>query len=297
MGLWRATVGVVFAAIAVSCTSDAAPPPEPTTSTSQTSTSTTSTTLPVVTPPPGYQLVWRDEFAGGELDRSKWNVEHSTFGDGGNTLHCYVPDAVEVGGGVLVLTGERRQMTCPNGSTRAFTSGMVTGEGLATFRYGWFEVRARVPEGRGLWPAIWMSPNDDVYGPWPASGEIDLMEVRGDRPRTARVNIHFLDVFDKRVQNPHDTTASPGSGFSEQFHTFGLRWEPHRMVFMIDGLEVHSIENWASSVGPGDAPFDQEFFFRLNLAIGGDYPGSPDDGTPWPARFEIDWVRVFQSQG
>jgi beta-glucanase (GH16 family) len=254
----------------------------------------TSTTLPEVTPPPGYELVWRDEFAGTELDRSKWNIEHSTFGDGGNTLHCYVPEAVAVDDGQLVLTGERQQMICPNGSSRAYTSGMVSGEGRAAWRYGWFEVRARVPEGRGLWPAIWMSPRDNVYGRWPASGEIDLMELRGDRPRTARVNVHYLDTLDRRAQSPHDVNASPGDGFAEAFHTFGLRWEPNLMVFTVDGLEIHTVRNWSSSVGSADAPFDQEFFFRLNLAIGGNYPGSPDETTSWPARFEIDWVRVFQ---
>ncbi|NNE96273.1 MAG: glycoside hydrolase family 16 protein [Acidimicrobiales bacterium] len=251
-------------------------------------------TLPEVTAPPGFTLVWRDEFTGDELDDTKWNIEHSTFGDGGNTLHCYVPEAVSVEGGVLVLTGTDRQETCPNGSTRAFTSGMVHSRGLAAFRTGWFEMRARVPEGRGLWPAIWMSPDNGVYGPWPASGEIDLMELRGDRTHTARVNMHYLDSTGRRAQSPHDVRAAAGSGFSDRFHTFALRWERGRMVFMVDGLEVHRVENWSSSVGLDDAPFDREFFFRLNLAIGGNYPGSPDDSTPWPARFEIDYVRVFE---
>jgi beta-glucanase (GH16 family) len=142
-----------------------------------------------------------------------------------------------------------------------------------------------------------MSPNDEVYGSWPASGEIDLMEVRGDQPRSVRVNAHYLDSAGQWAQRPQDVRAAPGSSFSEEFHTFGLGWEQNRMVFTVDGLEVHSAQNWSTSVGPGDAPFDQEFFFRLNLAIGGNYPGPPDETTPWPARFEIDWVRVFQPVG
>lgn len=301
--MWRVTGAAVAAVLAAGCTSEASPALEPTTTTfdaapsTEAPNATTSTTLPAVTPPPGHELVWRDEFVGSDLDRSKWNIEHSTFGDGGNTLHCYVPEAITVEDGLLVLTGQPEKMTCPNGSVREFTSGMVHSEGLATFRYGWFEVRARVPNGKGLWPAIWMSPNDVVYGPWPASGEVDLMEVRGDRPRTARVNVHFLDTGGRRTQRPHDVTASPGTGFTEEFRTFGLRWEPNRMVFMVDGIDVHTVENWSSSVGVGDAPFDQDFFLRLNLAIGGDYSGSPDGTTPWPARFEIDWVRVFQPLG
>ncbi len=299
MGYGRTTVMVSLAVLVSACTSDGAPETTGTTSTTAAPTSTTEApiVLPDVTPPPGYELVWRDEFLEPELNLSQWRVEHSTFGDGGNTLHCYIPENVQVSDGLLVLRGEEAETTCPNGSVRQFSSGMVSSPDLASFTTGWFEVRARVPEGQGLWPAIWMSPNDSVYGRWPASGEIDLMEVRGQTPNVVRVNAHYLDGSARRAQNPRDIVAAPGSGFADSFHTFGLRWEPGRMVFMIDGLEQHVIEDWTSSVGPGDAPFDQPFFFRLNLAIGGNYPGAPDNSTPWPAEFEIDWVRVFQPIG
>ncbi len=326
MGLWRRAGAVVLGIVVIGCTNgasssevlpaqsdDAGAPEAPTTSAATTvpATTTTATTaepttteptttteppivLPEVEAPPGYELVWRDEFLEPTIDPRNWRIENSTFGDGNNSLHCYTPANTDVRDGLLVLTGRAETTTCPNGDTRQYSSGMVTSEDLARFTQGWFEVRARVPEGRGLWPAIWMSPNDDVYGRWPNSGEIDLMEVRGDEPDVARVNIHYLGPDNIRDQNPRDVRAVPGQGFADEFHTFGLLWEPGRMVFFIDGLQHHAIEGWPSSVGGGDAPFDQPFFFRLNLAIGGDYSGSPDATTPWPADFEIDWVRVFQ---
>lgn len=268
--------------------------------TSSTSPSTqVSTTLPVVDPPDGYELVWRDEFLDADLDRAKWNVENSTFGDGNDELQCYTPENVSVDqqAGVLVLTGRPERVTCPNGDTRTVSSGKVSTEGLAAWRYGWIEVRARVPEGQGLWPAIWLSPADLTYGRWPASGEIDLMEVRGQQPDTARVNLHYLGPDGTRAQSPADVEAAPGRGFADFFHVFAVRWEPGRITWFVDGVEVHEVSRWSSPVGPAPAPFDQPFFLRLNLAIGGTFPGDPDDTTPWPADYLIDWVRVYQPIG
>ncbi len=298
MGFGRTSIVITFAVLVSACVSDDSSPIVTTSNiTAPTTTTEPPIVLPQVTPPPGHELVWRDEFLEPELNLANWQPEHSTFGDGGNTLHCYLPENVSITDGLLVLSGNEAETTCPNGSVRQYSSGMVSSPDLATFTYGWFEVRARVPEGQGLWPAIWLSPDGSTYGAWPASGEIDLMEVRGQAPNNVRVNAHYLDQAGRRAQDPDDVSAAPGSGFADAFHTFGVRWEPGRMVFMVDGLEQHVIEGWSSSAGPNDAPFDQPFFFRLNLAIGGDYPGSPDDTTPWPAQFEIDWVRVFQSTG
>lgn len=252
------------------------------------------TTLPTVVPPPGHELVWSDEFTGPAIDRTLWNVEHSTFGDGNEELQCYTSQNVAIEDGMLVLTGRREAVTCPNGDTRSVSSGKVSTEGLAHWRYGWFEVRARVPEGQGLWPAIWLSPEESVYGRWPASGEIDVMEVRGQQSDTARVNLHYLGSDGRRAQWPHDVETAPGRGFADTFHVFGVRWEPERITWFVDGVEVHDVSGWSSSVGPPPAPFDQRFFLRLNLAIGGTFPGDPDDTTPWPAEYLIDWVRVYQ---
>lgn len=257
------------------------------------------TTLPALVPPVGYELVWREEFVARELDRSKWKVENSTFGDGNDELQCYAPDnvSIDASSGVLVLAGRNESVTCPNGDTRSVSSGKVTTEGLADWRYGWFEVRAMVPAGRGLWPAIWLSPSDGVYGSWPASGEIDLMEVRGQEPDIARVNLHYLGPDLGRAQSPRDVLAAPGRGFADTFHTFAVRWEPDRITWFVDGLQVHEVTAWPSPVGPAPAPFDQPFFLRLNLAIGGTFPGDPDGTTPWPAEYLIDWVRVYQRTG
>lgn len=278
---------------------DSAPVPTATVTSAQGQTTPSATTLPVVVPPSGYELVWRDEFVGQRLDAATWNVENSTFGDGNDELQCYTPDNVSVDAetGVLVLSARAESVTCPNGDVRSFSSGKVTTEDLATWTYGWFEVRARVPEGQGLWPAIWLSPNDSVYGDWPASGEIDLLEVRGQRPDTARVNLHYLGPDLRRAQSPLDVDATPGRGFADTFHTFAVQWEPDRITWYVDGLRVHEVTAWPSPVGPAPAPFDQDFFIRLNLAVGGTFPGDPDGSTPWPAEYVIDWVRVYQRTG
>ncbi len=256
-------------------------------------TSLPTTTLPPVEPPEGYQLVFREEFNGATLDTRVWNVDNSTFGEGNNELHCYSPENVELGEGSLLLTGTDQQTTCPGDKQREYGSGMITTRDTAAFRYAWFEVRARVPEGQGLWPAIWLSPNEDAYGSWPRSGEIDLMELRGQNPDIARVNYHYADALGDRAQSPVDVVAV-GPAFNEAFHTFGLRWTETDLTWFVDGSEVHSVSGWTSNVGPSPAPFDQRFFLRLNLAIGGNFPGSPDGSTPWPATMEVDYVRVFQ---
>ena len=265
----------------------------PTTTTAATPT-TTPTTLPPVDPPEGYELVWRDEFNEAGLNTSLWTVEHSTFGEGNNELHCYTPGNVSVANDVLVITGTDNRTTCPENKVRDYASGMVHTRDTVAFRYAWFEVRAKVPAGQGLWPAIWLSPNDDAYGLWPRSGEIDLMELRGQNPTVARVNFHYAGSDGGREQSPLDVKAD-GEGFHEAFHTFALRWTETEITWFIDDIEVHSVDSWNSEVGTFPAPFDQRFFLRLNLAVGGNFPGSPDNSTPWPAVMEVDYVRVFQS--
>ncbi len=255
---------------------------------------TIPTTLPPVEAPEGYELVWRDEFNEAGLNTSLWTIEHSTFGEGNNELHCYTPGNVSVANDVLAITATDNQTTCPGNKVRDYGSGMVHTRDTVAFRYAWFEVRAKVPAGQGLWPAIWLSPNDDAYGLWPRSGEIDLMELRGQNPAVARVNFHYAGSDGSREQSPLDVRAN-GEGFHETFHTFALRWTDERITWFIDDVEVHSVDDWTSEVGPFPAPFDQRFFLRLNLAVGGNFPGSPDNSTSWPAVMEVDYVRVFQS--
>ena len=262
--------------------------PAPTTTLAPTTTTT-------VTAPEGFGLVWHDEFdTDGTPDLSNWTLEHSTFGDGNNELQCYTPAQALVRDGSLTLTGIDQETVCPNGSRRQFTSAMVTSERLRNFTYGWFEIRAKVPAGQGLWPALWLSPEGDPYGPWPRSGEIDIIEIRGSNPRAARVNFHYLGLDDTRKQLPFEVLTQPGRSFADEFHTFGLIWEPNQLTWIVDGIIVHEVNNWQSSVGPSPAPFNGPFFIRMNLAIGGTFVGDPDQSTPWPATMEVDYVRVFQ---
>lgn len=264
---------VVLAVLAAACASDppapvpeaAAPTPEPLT------------------------LVWSDEFDGPELDLSKWWTEHSTYGTGGGSIHCYVPDNVTLQNGMVLLTARAESVTCPDGTPRSYTSGMIRTEGLASFTYGRIEVRLRAPEGQGLWSAAWMGPETRAYGAWPASGEIDLIEILGDQVNLGVSSLHWAD----EAGQPDKATAEVD--LSDGFHTYAVTWTPDEIVWDVDGEIHHRVDSWRVPDGAQfPAPFDQPFAIRLNLAVGGNWPGDPTADTPLPSSLEIDWVRVYE---
>ncbi len=270
----------------------------PTTVTAPTSPpTTTATTAPPTTAPPpvapqgAWQLVWADEFD--YFDSSKWTKEHSTYGDGNNELQCYTPDNVVVENGLLRLIARQESVTCPNGSTREYSSGMLRSKGLAEWTYGRFEVRARFPEGQGFWPAAWMSPTDSAYGSWPRSGELDIVESLGHRPDRIIGSLHWMDNGRHIVKN-REYFLPAGQTFTDSFHTFAVEWEPGQITWFVDDVAYHQVSNWETDLGAMPAPFDQDFYMKLNLAVGGRAPGSPDATTSFPSSYDIDWVRAYQ---
>ena len=178
-----------------------------------------------------------------------------------------------------------------------YTSGKVKSQGKKDFTYGKVTVSAKVPQGQGLWPAIWMMPTDEQhYGQWPKCGEIDIMEVLGNDTKTAYGTVHYGEPH---AQQQKDYKLVVGS-FAEKFHEYSVEWEPGEMRWYIDGNEYLKVNDWFTAVDgedekPYPAPFDQQFFVQLNLAVGGDWPGNPDSTTNFDkAQFEIDYVRVYQ---
>ncbi len=258
------------------------PTPTPTATTEAT---TTTTALPASAQ---YRLVWSDEFD--SFNINNWVVEHSTYGDGNNELQCYSPDNVTVSNGMLHLTAKAETTHCPR-STRDYSSGMVRSRGKVDWLRGRFEVRARMPAGQGLWPAAWLSPTVTSYGNWPRSGEIDIVEALGHRTNRIIGSLHWYSPTGHRVNNKE---FFANEGFTSQWHTYSLTWEEGLFIWAVDGVEYHRVNTWDSAVGSGDAPFDQPFYLKLNLAVGGRAPGSPDHTTPWPASYDIDYVRVYQ---
>ena len=244
----------------------------------------------------GYTLKWEDQFNGDSLDRDSWNVELHEPGWVNNELQEYVdsPENIYVKDGNLVLKPVK---TTGSDGKVSYTSGRVNTQNKHNFKYGLFEARAKVPAGQGFLPAFWMMPaNENLYGQWPRCGEIDIMEVLGNDTKTSYGTIHY--------GNPHSESQGKhileNGNFSDEYHTFSVEWEPGKISWYVDGTLIHTENDWYSvTEGQGEvtypAPFDQPFYIILNLAVGGNWPGNPDETTDIDnAAFMIDYVKVYQ---
>jgi beta-glucanase (GH16 family) len=276
----------------------------------------------------GWQLVWSDEFNGTELDRTKWKPERSCWGGGNNERQCYTDRLrnIRVFGGNLYLLAYQEKFRGPDRPpeieskpgakrTQPYTSGKVRTLGLASWKYGKIEFRAKPPARQGTWPAVWMMPAASHYGGWPRSGEIDILEgvnlgascpeCKGNVGENRMISaIHFGDyapankLKDMRVALP--SYALP----SNDFHIWTLEWGKGLMRFYLDGRKYWELRpgDWetASPLAKGnpDAPFDQPFYLMANLAIGGKLSEDNNDkgvaADVVPAAFAIDWIRVYQ---
>jgi beta-glucanase (GH16 family) len=272
----------------------------------------------------GWQLVWSDDFDGTEIDRGKWDYDVDCWGGGNNERQCYTDrkDNAAVKDGRLVITARKEAASGPAfplaqrgdpakanaRATRDYSSARLVTRGKAAWTYGKVEVRAKLPQGQGTWPAIWMLPEDHHYGTWAASGEIDILEAvnLGAKCKECPGGIEnrILGTLHSGGQwpaNKHkgDETVLPAP--IDDFHVFGIVWEAGRIDWTIDG-KVYATQragDW-STTGSKDpnAPFDRPFHLLLNLAVGGGLAeGRTEkgvDGRGYPKSFEIDWVRVWQ---
>ena len=173
-----------------------------------------------------------------------------------------------------------------------YTSSRIITRDKQFFKYGRIDIRAKLPEGQGIWPALWMLPQDNVYGGWPNSGEIDIMEMVGHLPSIVYGTVHYDQGFGhQHTGEPYVLTGS-GSSFQDEFHVFSLEWEANSMKFFVDDVEY--FQYTAADFTGADYPFNEDFFFVMNVAVGGNWPGYPDDSTVFPQRMIVDYVRVFQ---
>ena len=274
---------------------------------------------------PRWTLVWSDEFEGDSVDRSKWDFDigNGFFDDrhhvwipgwGNEELQYYTADPANVGvkDSLLTIRAVKESLHgCGYTSARLKTR-QRDGTPLFNKRYGKFEFRAKVPWGKGLWPALWMLPQDDIYGGWAASGEIDVMEIVGDKPQEVLSSIHFGSSFPKRTLITH-VHPLPGGGTVADWHVYAVEWEPGEIRFYVDGVHTSTRDHWWSSsknkdgvgreaaraadLNPWPAPFDQPFYLVMNVAVGGNFPGAPNPATPFPAELVVDYVRVYDKVG
>jgi len=247
----------------------------------------------------GYNLLWSDEFDGDVLDETIWNYEPHEPGWTNNELQEYTTstDNVFVRDGKVVLKAIKTEK---DGSDY-YTSGKITSQNKKDFTYGKVVVSAKVPEGQGLWPAIWMMPQDEsYYGQWPKCGEIDIMEVLGNDTKTSYSTIHYGEPHAEQQGIYKIDNILESGTFSSDFHEYSVEWEPGEMRFYTDNRLVLTVNDWFTAVDgedekPYPAPFNQPFFVQMNLAVGGNWPGNPDETTDFDnAEFEIDYVRVYQ---
>lgn len=286
----------------------------------------------------GWTLAWQDEFVGDTLDLSKWDLEENCWGGGNHESQCYTrrrdrqPRAnAFVRDGLLHIVARRERYTAsasPEGGGKATATLPYTSARLRTKRrqewtFGRFEIRARLPQGQGAWPAIWMLPTDSPYGAWASSGEIDIMEAvnlgtpsdePGAAPGTPETRVHgTLHYGRTRPGNVYTGTSyrlPDGASPADGFHVYALEWEAGEIRWYVDGTHyaTQRADGWWSQTrkggrwidAPAGAPFDaaSKYHLLLNLAVGGDWAGKVNatgiDASAFPQAMLVDYVRVYR---
>lgn len=238
---------------------------------------------------PGRNLVWADEFSGTALNTSDWTFEIGTgqSGWGNNELQYYRAENTTLVNGNLVIEARQEGF-----GSAAYTSSRLITRGKKEFKFGRIDIRAALPKGQGLWPALWMLGSNFQQIGWPACGEIDIMELVGHVPNRVHGTVHFGPSVNQRQERSASRALSGNATFSDEFHVFSLEWEQDRIRWFLDGEQFHEIT--PADMGGAAYPFNQPFFFIFNVAVGGNWPGSPDNTTMFPQRMIVDYVRVFQ---
>ena len=233
-------------------------------------------------------LVWQDEFDRNDIDQTKWQLDVGYTGETNNEMEIYTDrkENVFTENSCLVIAARKE-----NYSGYHFTSARLTTKGLYSWTYGKIEARLKIPSGQGLWPAFWMLGEDVSSIGWPDCGEIDIMENIGNRPETVRGTLHGPGYYrDDGIWA--DYTLS-GQKFADNFHLFSIEWEPDQIRWYVDN-QLYSI------LGINDVPgkwvFDHPFFILINVAVGGYWPGYPDETSHFPQFMRVDYVRIYSKQ-
>ena len=254
----------------------------------------------------GYTLAWSDEFSGTEIDTLTWGFE---LGDGTGTapgkgwgnseLQVYTDDpenaTIEMdseGNSVLTISARKETVVVDGMETGSFTSARLTTEFLKSVRYGKIDIRAKLPEGQGFLPAIWLLGDNRPEVEWPGSGEIDIMELIGNRPEKVFSTIHYVNDDFVYVVEPQGEVVLNAAKFSENYHLFTLDWDDTSLTYSLDGTPYYT-----QFIEDDMLEFRRSFNIILNIAVGGNLPGSPDETTVFPQPMYVDYVRVYDQDG
>lgn len=241
----------------------------------------------------GYTLAWSDEFNGTSLDASAWTNQDGDgcpgiCGWGNNELEWYTgrPDNLFFQDGKMVIEAKKESY-----SGKDYTSSKILSANKKSFKFGRIDFRAKLPTGKGIWPAFWMLPQSTSLGNWPTSGEIDIMEMVGNEPNRTHGTLHY-GPGPGSIQYSRNTSLPSGS-LSDDFHVYSLEWKQDQIKWLLDG-NVFATANKSDLAAGTVYPFNEPFYFIINLAVGGNWPGNPDATTVFPQWYIIDYVRVYQ---
>jgi beta-glucanase (GH16 family) len=242
-------------------------------------------------------LTWNDEFDaadGSGPDSSKWEYAVGGSGWGNKEFEYYTsrPQNAHIEDGKLVITALRENYTGLDGVTRQHTSARLITLGKFSQAYGRFEARIKIPRGQGMWPAFWMLGQDQAQIGWPRCGEIDIMENIGKEPSTIHGTLHGPAEAHGGHEVGSPYTLRQGA-FADDYHVYGVEWEPKLIRFYVDN-SLYETRTPADFASESDWVFDHDFYLLLNLAVGGRWPGDPDQTTVFPQKMLVDYVRVYR---
>ena len=246
-----------------------------------------------------WSLVWSDEFDEVTVDATKWNymVGDGTFygetrGWGNNEEQFYTEDEVNSG---ITIDAEGNSILyidateTPDGPTD-YASAKLTTEDLFEFRFGRVEARMKLPETQGIWPAFWMLGANKPEIGWPGSGEIDIMESLGNAPQTVYGTLHYVNE-DNELSSIGGSKSLAQGKYSDNYHIYAIEWTPEKITWFIDSEQYHQV-----TIADDMKEFLREHYFILNVAVGGYWPGYPDESTVLPQRLAVDYVRVYEDK-
>lgn len=289
-----------------------------------------------ITPSEHWQLVWSDEFTGTEINKRNWSLEENCWGGGNNEQQCYTNQAENayVKDGLLHIVAIKQDYTGPDNAqgaiggaekTLPYTSARLRTLDKRDNKYGRFEIRAKLPSGQGMWPAIWMLPSEDKYGTWAASGEIDIMEAVNLKAQSDASHeqdpdakpiqenriygtLHYGKAWPHNVHSGQSTVLPGGVNPADDFHTYAIEWEEGEIRWYVDNLHyaTQTQDGWYSQYesggelvnAKGAAPFDEKFHLLLNLAVGGSWAANTNekgiDSNDFPKTMLVDSVKVYR---
>lgn len=281
--------------------------------------------LPVHAQDAKWRLVWQDQFDAKTLDPAKWDRDLGNgffnydanqwiagWGNGELQYYTREPDNAFLKDGMLHVRALKESLHGFGYSSAKLKTKKRDGSSLFAMKYGKVEFRAKLPVGKGIWPAVWMLPQNEKFGGWAASGEIDILEVKGHEPTKVHGTLHFGSRWPANTEATKSYTL-PDKGSIADFHIYSLEWDPGEFRWAVDGHTYSTQSFWWSSskidknkgakptkeadLNPWPAPFDQPFYLIINLAVGGQFPGNPDKLTLFPAEMLVDYVRIYERVG